>query len=937
MKRRFITIILAVAATLCLAVGLCSCDDYGYDYSDEYGTGDGSAGGTIAERVSTIEEQSKAIEGSISTLEQINAQLTQRIDELKAGGEANQSAIDSLTEAKGALDKRISELETAASGLAGKTWVEATYSTLEQYSKTQTELAQIKASIALISGDLSSDAESALSKAIAASEAGLKEWVGSSFEYKTNVEALEALLNSTISDNDAAHEAIRSEIEEQKTELDSAEARLTDAYKKAIADAIEKHDGEVTADITNAMESAKKDYDAQISKAMQDLSALALRVSKNESDIEGILDRLDKLEERCDALAECLSGNHVWDDDRTVYTWADGLVECKAELHCVNCNSELIKYADEEHDFTCEGYILTAKFDSTGHIKPATLDLRDGTEMTLWQIQKAVGYMATHNSNGDGTYTVEIKLAGDVGGERDEEGRDVFYYITTGFSHRGAGEVNLIISGVSVIPERAFHNEEKIGSVTIGEGVENIGYQAFGENQSLKSVNVIGTRVVMDIDNPEGSEEATCIIGNEAFAHCSSLTQVTIGSGVKRIENGVFQDCPALTDIYMEDGVTSIGENAFGSCGALLAICIPDSVTYIGNGVFAQCSSLKTVIFGTGVNELCSSSLFYSCGQLITVEFRGRIEKFGTGTFDGAPYNEITLWFAEGQKEMFYEEGVSQQWDEDKDNDLYGGVWTEFCGLTFKEIIVPFSIHAENCTAEDIDSQLRELISNGASHITVYLASGAGSEIFEVIANCIDNAGRDIYLSIEGAREIPNRAFVVDGDRGCGNLYRIALGYGVERIGDEAFLNTSVTEICITDTVTSIGYGAFSNCSNLRSIYIPDSVEVIGNSLFAGCSSLELVQFGSGINMLCDENIFEGCDSLELISFEAALESVNANVFSGIVAGDVTLMLNAEQRVLAVQDSGDSTWIAIQTGFDFEGPNEFCGYLFKEIGRIVII
>lgn len=42
----------------------------------------------------------------------------------------------------------------------------------------------------------------------------------------------------------------------------------------------------------------------------------------------------------------------------------------------------------------------------------------------------------------------------------------------------------------------------------------------------------------------------------------------------------------------------------------------------------------------------------------------------------------------------------------------------------------------------------------------------------------------------------------------------------------------------ITYSVTSIGYSAFENCSNLASIAIPNSVTSIGASIFSGCDNL---------------------------------------------------------------------------------------------------
>ena len=52
----------------------------------------------------------------------------------------------------------------------------------------------------------------------------------------------------------------------------------------------------------------------------------------------------------------------------------------------------------------------------------------------------------------------------------------------------------------------------------------------------------------------------------------------------------------------------------------------------------------------------------------------------------------------------------------------------------------------------------------------------------------------------------------------------------------------------IPDSVTSVGYSAFSNCSSLTSIIIPDSVTSIGDDAFSWCSSLKTVYYSEHEN-----------------------------------------------------------------------------------------
>lgn len=66
------------------------------------------------------------------------------------------------------------------------------------------------------------------------------------------------------------------------------------------------------------------------------------------------------------------------------------------------------------------------------------------------------------------------------------------------------------------------------------------------------------------------------------------------------------------------------------------------------------------------------------------------------------------------------------------------------------------------------------------------------------------------------------------------------------------------TNYIIPDGVTSIGRGAFSNCSKLTSMTIPNGVTSIGSGVFWDCENLKNVTIPDSVTSI-GENVFRGC------------------------------------------------------------------------------
>ena len=115
---------------------------------------------------------------------------------------------------------------------------------------------------------------------------------------------------------------------------------------------------------------------------------------------------------------------------------------------------------------------------------------------------------------------------------------------------------------------------------------------------------------------------------------------------------------------------------------------------------------------------------------------------------------------------------------------------------------------------------------------------------------------------------------------GCRSLSSIIIPASVTSIGDNAFCGClSLSKIVIPASVTSIGDGAFSDCRSLSNIDIPDSVTCIGDCVFSHCRSLSNIAIPASVTSIGDKS-FYNCSSLKYISIPESVICLNGNPFS---------------------------------------------------------
>ena len=407
-----------------------------------------------------------------------------------------------------------------------------------------------------------------------------------------------------------------------------------------------------------------------------------------------------------------------------------------------------------------------------------------------------------------------------------------------------------------------YSSRSSIKSVTIGNGVTSIGYDAFSGCSSLTSVTIPGS--VTSI------EEWT-------FSHCRSLTNIKIGNGVTSIGEGAFFGCVNLTSVALPESVTTIEKDAFGldesgsnikyvyydgdieswlkisfpdhganPCrgntnlyfkGELATdIVIPDNVTSIGDWAFEDCGSLTSVTIPDGVTSI-GDYAFYGCSKIKVVNYDGNIESW------------LGIEFASSSS-----------------NPCYNGSNLYFNGELVTDVVIPDNVKRIGyCAFQGVSSLTSVTIPTSVKSIDGCAFLGCSSLASVTIPNSVTSIGSSAFAGCSSLTSVTIPDSVTSIGSGafssCSSLTSVTIPDRVTSIGDYAFFNcSSLTSVTIPDRVTSIGGRAFSDCSSLVSVKIPDSAKNIRYSAFYGCRNIKNVYYNGDVGSWLGIN-FEGATS----------------------------------------------------------------------------
>lgn len=345
--------------------------------------------------------------------------------------------------------------------------------------------------------------------------------------------------------------------------------------------------------------------------------------------------------------------------------------------------------------------------------------------------------------------------------------------------------------------------------------------------------------------------------------------------------------------------VRSIGSSAFEGCTGLTSITIPSGVTSIGYRAFSGCTGLSSINWNAENCQAINSFFpFEDCP----------IEKF---TF-GESVKIIPAYCCRGINRLTSIEipsGVTS---------IGGGAFWECTGLTSIEI--PYSVTSIGYNAFLGCTGIKSIeIPSGVTSIgeaafwnctgLISIIVDKNNKVYDSRNNCnaiIETATNTLLLGCNNT-VIPNSITSIGGGAfwECTGLTSITIPSGVTSIGSAAFSGcTGLTSIAIPSGVMSIEESTFYGCSGLTSITIPDGVMSIGSSAFYGCADLTTIEIPSSVTSIEGEDTyrrgaFEGCTGLTSIEILSNDMSIGDGTFRGCTG--------LKSVVSMIEDPSDAT------------------------------
>lgn len=363
------------------------------------------------------------------------------------------------------------------------------------------------------------------------------------------------------------------------------------------------------------------------------------------------------------------------------------------------------------------------------------------------------------------------------------------------------GECTYTVTGIN---DYVFENCAGITSVSIPSSIVDIGWFAFNgtafyDDPSNWVDNALYVDNCLLSVKPELTgetyeiAEGTRVIGAAALAYCSSLTSVTIPSGVISIGGGAFADCFSLSSVTIPSSVMYISSDAFRKTALYNdASNWVDNVLYVDNCLIDATQDLSGAYDIAEGTRVIAESAFLGCTNLTSVTVPSSVVNIGPKAFASTD-NLTDIQVESGNPAYLSENGI-----------LYNADQTVLLrypeGKKDRTLTIPANLRCFGFSAVDSNSYLNTIEWNAVNFT-------------------------DFSYNI-----FPEWPYVST----------LVIGEGVEHI--PAYLcnkfSSSLRSLTIPSTVTSVGQDAFAGCGNFT-VYKNYSLQYLPESFIENSPNLE--------------------------------------------------------------------------------------------------
>ena len=365
-----------------------------------------------------------------------------------------------------------------------------------------------------------------------------------------------------------------------------------------------------------------------------------------------------------------------------------------------------------------------------------------------------------------------------------------------------------------------------------GAPVKAIGPEAFARHAYLAFLEL-----------PEGLES----IGDSAFYNCETLGRVRFPSTLKTIGSNAFYNAYKSSVLELTS-VESIGDYAFYFAGLKGSLELPEGLKSIGENAFESCTNMGANLYLPSTLESIGSNAFkgdYNI-QYIVLE-SPTAPMLGENVFAGCDYlYDIDLNAHGTRQEM-------QQWQ----------AYVDALGLSCRVW------RAQDPTAQSPEKGAYQYENRVLTEYT-----GTKTRIHP-----------HLTVSKEPVVGLGDGVFK---DSQTIEYFSVAHNDEFTTIGAESFMNSTLREVDLFDSVTTIGARAFANCAQLETLTLPDSLTTIGEGALDGLTGLKKLVIKCD-PALIPAGAFANMPNLSEVTVESG--AIPAHMFEG--SGVTALTLGA--------------------------------------------